>query len=270
VEHHRRENGRESVFEIRLSPVIIDGTVEMLVGSARDITERKQYERRIESQRDDLQLLNQMVRHDIRNDLQVIQTHGELLAAEVPADLESSAESVVSSANSAISLTEEARDLAAVMLRSADIREPTALGNTLREEIRQVRSAHETATIEIDGTIHEVDVAADEMLGSVFNNLLQNSIVHNDRPQPRTVVSTTVDDKYATISVADNGPGISDEQKDNIFQKGAKGEHSDGTGIGLYLVKTLVDQYDGSISIEEPSAESAVDGTVFVVRLSLS
>lgn len=270
MEQYTADNGIESVFEIRLSPVVIDGAVEMLVGSARDITERKQYERRVESQRDDLQLLNQMVRHDIRNDLQVIQTHGELLAAEVPADLRSSAENVTTSARSAISLREEVRDLAAVMLRSDDIHEPTSLANTLRNQIGQTRSAHEDATIEIDGTIPDVDVLADEMLGSVFDNLLQNSIVHKDGARPRTVVSTTVGDEYATVRVADNGPGISGEQQDQIFEKGEKGTDSGGTGIGLYLVKTLADQYGGSVSIEQPDAESPVDGTVFVVRLPLS
>jgi signal transduction histidine kinase len=211
-----------------------------------------------------------MVRHDIRNDLQVIQTHGELLVAEVAENLRSSAESVTTSAQSAISLTEEARDLAAVMLRSDDIHEPISLATTLRNQIGQVRSAHEEATIEIDGTIPDVEVMADEMLGSVFDNLLQNSIVHNDSTQPRTVVSTTVDDEYATVSIADNGPGISDEQKERIFEKGEKGADSGGTGIGLYLVKTLVDQYGGAVSIEQPDAESPVDGTVFVVRLPLA
>ncbi|MXR52153.1 PAS domain S-box protein [Halovenus sp. WSH3] len=263
--------GEDSTFDVRLSPVVVDGTVEMIVGSARDITERKRYERRIEAQRDDLKLLNQMVRHDIRNDLQVIKTHGELLAQEIDPELGSSADSIVSAAENAIVLTEEARNLSEVMLRSGETQQPTPLATTLRTQIEQVRSAHEAATIEIDGTLPEVDVQADEMLDSVFDNLLKNSVVHNDSPDPRTVVSAGVDGEYATVRIADNGPGIPDERKARIFEKGSKGGHSDGSGIGLYLVDTLVDQYGGTVDIEDrgPSAESD-GGAVFVVRLPLA
>jgi PAS domain S-box-containing protein len=262
---HRVTDG-ESVFDVMFSPVIVDGTVEMVVGSARDITERKQYEQRLESQRDDLQLLNQMVRHDIRNDLQVIRTHGELLAADVPEEFHSSAESVVSSAENAISLTEEARDLATVMLRSVDTQEPISLSTTLRQQVQQARDSHDRATIDIDGTIPSCDVSADDMLGSVFDNLLQNSIVHNDRSDPRTVVSASIDGESAVVRVADNGPGIDEEEREAIFEKGQQGDGSDGTGIGLYLVHTLVDGYGGTVDIED----SAEGGAAFVVRLPLA
>lgn len=271
VELHITADGNESVFDVRLSPVAIDDTVEMIVGSARDITERKHYEQRLESQRDDLQLLNQMVRHDIRNDLQVIQTHGELLAQQIEGDLESSADSVVAAAKNAIMLTEEARNLAEVMLRSGETQESIALSTTLRNQISQLRSAHEHATVEIDGTLPDVDVLADEMLDSVFDNLLKNSIIHNDSPTPRTVVSAAVDGDAATVRIADNGPGIPDERKDEVFEKGNKGGHSDGSGIGLYLVETLVEQYGGTVEIEDRvGADGTVDGAVFVVRLPLA
>lgn len=258
--------GDKSVYDVVLSPVIVEGTVEMVVGSARDITERKQYEQRLESQRDDLRLLNQMVRHDIRNDLQVIQTHGELLAVEVPDDLRSSADSVVASAESAIALTEEARDLATVMLRSGDTEEPISLATTLRTAVQQASDSHEDATIEIDGTIPSCEVSADDMLGSVFDNLLQNSVVHNDRPDPQTVVSATIDGDDVVVRVADNGPGIDEHERETVFEKGHQANTSDGTGIGLYLVETLIKGYDGAVSVEESDA----GGAAFVVRLPLA
>ncbi|WP_436900477.1 PAS domain S-box protein [Halovenus halobia] len=266
IEHRVPDDGDESVFDVVLSPVIVEGTAEMVVGSARDVTERRQYEQQLESQRDDLRLLNQMVRHDIRNDLQVIQTHGELLAAEVSEELRSSADSVVASAKDAISLTEEARDLAAVMLRSGDTQEPISLSATLRTQVQQAGDSHDHATIEIDGTIPSCEVSADDMLDSVFDNLLQNSVVHNDSPEPRTVVSASIDDEYAVVRVADNGPGIDDDQREAIFEKGQQGEASEGTGVGLYLVRTLIEGYGGSVDVEE----SAEGGAAFVVRLPLA
>lgn len=65
------------------------------------------------------------------------------------------------------------------------------------------------------------------------------------------------------VRVANNGPGIPDDQKDSVCGKSEKGLTSPGTGIGLYLVHTLIDQYNGEVWIEdnEPSF------TIFNVQL---
>ena len=80
-----------------------------------------------------------------------------------------------------------------------------------------------------------------------------------------------------TIRVADNGPGVTDAAKEDIFGKGGNGLDSDGTGIGLYLVKSLVESYGGDVWVEDREAGDAVDaetpadttteGAVFVVEL---
>jgi len=120
-------------------------------------------------------------------------------------------------------------------------------------------------------------VRANEMLGSVFRNLLKNAVQHNDKPVPTVAVSSNTVDESIKIRVADNGPGISDAAKEDIFGKGEKGLDSEGTGIGLYLVKSLVESYGGDVWIEdreeddvidtETPAETPSEGAVFVVEL---
>jgi len=115
------------------------------------------------------------------------------------------------------------------------------------------------------------------MLGSVFRNLLKNAVQHNDKPVPTVAVSSDTADGSIRIRVADNGPGISDAAKEDIFGKGEKGLDSEGTGIGLYLVKSLVDSYGGDVWIEDRNEGGIVDaetptaapseGAVFVVEL---
>ena len=109
----------------------------------------------------------------------------------------------------------------------------------------------------------ETTVVANEMLDSVLRNLLKNAIQHNDSEIPEVQVSATERAGMAVVRIADNGPGVPDSQKDTIFGRGEKGLESEGTGIGLYLVETLLDSYGGDIRIEdnEPS------GSVFVVEL---
>ena len=68
------------------------------------------------------------------------------------------------------------------------------------------------------------------------------------------------------VRVADNGPGVPAERKDEIFGRGAKGTDSGGTGIGTYLVETLVTRYGGDVWVEDNEPQ----GAVFVVELPVA
>jgi len=61
-----------------------------------------------------------------------------------------------------------------------------------------------------------------------------------------------------TVRVADNGPGISDDRKDAVFDRGELGEHSSGSGFGLFLVRKTVESYGGGVEIEDNEPTGAV------------
>ncbi|MES3517295.1 MAG: PAS domain-containing sensor histidine kinase [Natronomonas sp.] len=239
------------------------GPIEGYITTSRDITEQKNFEERLLEQRNDLETLNEVLRHDIRNDLQLIGAYADLLEEHVDAEGEEYLKTIKQSTDNAVALTATAKDLAAVMLRSdrEDVTQP--LTRRLTEELDSVRSSHPDAEVTVEGSLPEVSVRGDELLGSVFGNLLENAIQHNDTDAPTVTVSASADDERIRVRVADNGPGIPDERKEDIFGKGNKGLESAGTGIGLYLVRSLVESYGGDIWVEdnEPS------GAVFVVEL---
>jgi signal transduction histidine kinase len=225
-------------------------------------------EERLKRQRDDLRLLNQVMRHDIRNDLQLVTAYAELLDDHVDEEGEEYLDVIKANAQSAVALTTTVRDLAEVMLR--DDAEPgsVSLARILSQQVEEVRSAYSQAVFTVEGSFPEVEVVADEMLSSVFRNLLRNAVQHNDETPPTVTVSATVDeaDGVGEVRIADNGPGIPEDQRDEVFGKGEKGLDSPGAGIGLYLVQSLVEQYGGDVRIEDNDPK----GAVFVVRLQLA
>jgi PAS domain S-box-containing protein len=234
----------------------------------RDITERRRYERRLERQRDNLEILNQVVRHDIRNDLQITLGYAETLRDFLGADETAShhVEQVVNSARDAVEITETAGDVAKVMLTADTETRPVSVRHVLSRQIDEVRSAYANVVMTTDGAIPDVDVPADDMLGSVFRNLLKNAVEHNDGPIRTVTVSATDDGDTVTVRIADDGPGVPDERKDTIFREGEKGLDSEGTGLGLYLVETLVDRYGGTVRVQD----NEPTGAVFSVELPLT
>jgi PAS domain S-box-containing protein len=268
VEHtHYDDDGNEEIHEVYAAPLFEDDTVVGIVESQVDVTDRVEYEQRLKEQRDNLDMLNQVLRHDIRNDLQLVVAYAEQLAANVDDDLREYAETVLESADHAVELTTTARDMADVMLTDDDeCQEPVSLRTTLESELDEVRASYSDAVVTVDGTVPAVRVAASEMLDSVFRNLLKNAIQHNDKEIAEVTVSAAVEDERVVVRIADNGPGVPDDQKSDIFGQGETGLDSTGTGIGLYLVESLVDRYGGDVWVED----NEPTGAVFVVELPKS
>jgi len=239
------------------------GTI--LEGFVTDLTDQKQHEQQVETQRDNLELLNRVVRHDIRNKLQLVEIYADMLQSEVGEEHEDQVEKVLDAANTAVDITRTARDVTRVMLGSDADRTPVRLRPAAEDEIDDIRSDYRHALFVVDGSIPDVEVYADDMLGSVFRNLLVNAVQHNDSDLPEVTVSASTTDETAVVRVADNGPGIPDDLKEQVFEQTETGLDSEGTGLGLYLVRTLIERYGGTVRVEDNDPR----GAAFVVELPL-
>lgn len=261
-----RKDGTQFWNEVTLAPIRTSGgPVRYYVGFQQDITERKTYEMRLEKQRDDLALLNQLVRHDIRNDLQLVLALGEVLRDHVDEEGLDHLDSVLDSADHAVDLTETARDMAEYVVREDGDLQAVSLPDRLHEQLHDARSSFPDATFDVDGSIPSVRVTASDLLGSVFGNLLRNAVLHHDG-EAHVQVAVEEDSETAVVRIADDGPGIPEDKKESIFGRGEKGPRSEGTGIGLYLVGTLVDDFGGDVRVEDNDPR----GAVFVIELPVA
>lgn len=141
------------------------------------------------------------------------------------------------------------------------------LGEQLRECLLSFESQWEAKELEIEADIEEdVTVEADgQLLSLVWNNLLSNAIKFTD-DGGKITVSLRTDGPMAIVKVADTGCGIDQETGKHIFEKFYQGDTSRatrGNGLGLALVRRVVEIVGGNISVESQVGK----GSVFAIEI---
>ena len=242
-----------------------DVTPRLLQQTLRYAIRREQQQRELRQRNAELALLNQVVRHDIRNDVAVILGWGDGLKPHVDEAGQESLDRMLSAGEHITNITETVGDFLDVLEGDSEPElHPVDLESVLTNEIEKARSAYDAAGITVEGDLDSgLEVMATDLLPSVFRNLLNNAVSHNDKPEPEITITVEDDDETVSVAIADNGPGIPDSRKDEIFGRGEMGLESPGSGIGLYLVDTLIEMYNGSVTVEDNDPE----GSVFTVIL---
>ena len=141
------------------------------------------------------------------------------------------------------------------------------LGEQLCQCLLQFENTWEQKEIEIETDIAEniIIQADEELLGLVWNNLFSNAFKFTDAGG-RVSVSLTAAEGFAVIQVKDTGCGMSAEVGAHIFEKFYQGDTShsiQGNGLGLALVKRIIDIMQGEIAVESTPGE----GSTFTVRI---
>ena len=265
---HRSRDGRIYPVEITVN-FIRSGDKEFISSSGKDITERKQAEAALLDSKEQAELYLDLMGHDINNMHQIVLGYLELAEGMAMGDsqrdmLRTSIEVLQRSAR----LIQNVRKLQ---------RHRDGLFQTCRVDVAGVVSTvqrefgdvpDKPVVLNLNGREHYY-VRANELLHDVFANLVSNSIRHTNTPAQIVIdVDRVAEDGRACcrVIVEDDGPGIPDEKKGHIFNRMHKGS-TRGMGLGLYLVKSLVDSYGGRVWVEDRVVGDHAKDARFVVML---
>lgn len=238
-------NDGPRIYEVSVS-VLTDqhdrGVGRVLV--VRDITDRT-------NRRQQLQVLNRVLRHNFRNDMNVIDVCATQLSDRLDDENEELADRIRTVARDLTETGMKAREIERIMSRRHNDPQPIDLPALVKRLVDTVRHEYPAVRVETD-LPDRLEIRSTGILESVLQNVLENAVVHNDDPRPR--VGVTVDrvgeGEDIEIRVVDNGPGIPDQERD-VLVKGTETPLEHGSGLGLWLVNWGVTMLDGEVSFAD-------------------
>ena len=124
--------------------------------------------------------------------------------------------------------------------------------NELLPGIIDLIAPPENIKITIEGKLPSI-VCEETKIRQVFQNIIDNAIKYMDKPQGQIKIDCTQHKNYWQFSISDNGPGIEEKDFDRVFkmfQTGKSRDEFESTGVGLTLIKKIIELYNGKIWIE--------------------
>jgi PAS domain S-box-containing protein len=250
------------------------------IGIGLDVTERKRTEGERERARSLAEEANRikdeffaMLGHELRNPLGAITTALHVMDAGGPGDERSAQarEIVARQVRHLVRLVDDLLDVTRLTTGKITLsRGPVDLAAVARRVVGALAATTPTRRMHCEAS-GAVWIEADETrLEQILNNLLGNAVKFTPA-HGRVTVDVAVDDREAVLRVADTGTGISAELLPRIFDLFVQGQTglyrpAPGLGIGLTLVKQLVDLHGGRI---EAASEGPGRGSVFTIRFPL-
>ncbi len=280
-----RKNGEVYWEEIYSKPVKYKGRFADLITTI-EITDRKEAEIKLkQSQKRYFKAYNRaefykdLFAHDFANLLQSIESIGELIeiyqknqkgqenSKKVSELLDLLQSQVLRGAN----LISNVRKLSLLDNNDIDLKQ-MSVKKALQEAIKDIKEKFEKKRIEIGLSLPKGDllIKANELLYDVYINLLLNAIKYNDNTEVLIDIDIskiqTDDGIFIKLELKDNGRGIRDERKEKIFQRDyTDGEKGQGIGLGLSLVKRILDTYNATITVEDRIKGNYHMGSNFII-----
>ncbi|AXG09720.1 hybrid sensor histidine kinase/response regulator [Haloplanus rubicundus] len=246
---NERKDGTRYVVDQTIAPIDGDESITGFVAINRDVSAIKEYERELEAQNERLKQYGQTVAHDLRNPLALLDA--ELTRFEMAVDdaggtvdaerVERLCADIGTTVDRMETLIDDLLAMAEQGQRVLEF-ESTSVEAVATEAWAQIDTASAALSVE------DTDVDADpDRLRELLSNLFRNSVEHGSED---VHVRVTPLDFSAGFAVADDGPGIPEDERDDVFNHGFT-TAEDGTGFGLAIVERIAHAHGWSVSVTE-------------------
>ncbi|MFB6142377.1 MAG: histidine kinase N-terminal 7TM domain-containing protein [Halorientalis sp.] len=243
-------------YDVRVSELRRGGgLVAGQLVSLRDVTERRQREQR-------LNVLNRTLRHDLRNEANVILGYAQLGKREHP-DAEW-VDAIREHVQGMVDLSTKVRQLEQA-LDGQDVQSTVVdVSATVQSVVDSVSADHPEADIETD-LAEGVYASAIELIDAALEDALENAVEHNDNPDAEVEVSVRVRETAGddvVVEIADNGPGIPQHER-AVLLRGRETQLDHISGLGLWFINWIVTESGGTVAFDE----NEPSGSVVTIRL---
>jgi Signal transduction histidine kinase len=229
-----------------------DDDVSLLVVEGRDITTKQQHKRHLE-------VMQRVIRHNIRNDLNKIRGWTRIMSEETDDKKRAEQfETIERVLDKWETMTEKIQEIRAVLEFQQGRAPRQEAGSVVESAVAPVREEYTDGAVVTD--LPETDCELPAGLLEAVHELVENAAKASAGATIEVEVDRLADD-WTEVFVRDDGPGMPEMEAD-VLETGEETPLSHGQGLGLWMVRMIVTQAGGDISVE-----SADDGTEVCLRV---
>ncbi|POG56846.1 histidine kinase N-terminal 7TM domain-containing protein [Haloferax marisrubri] len=243
---------RRRTYEVTLSPVTDQhGRRLGRTVTVSDVTGRVRRRQRLE-------VLNRVLRHNLRNDMTVVIGYADMLADRLPPDQRGPTDTIRTRSNKLLSLGEKARSVERVMA-GIDGGRRFDVAATVRDCVAEVSAEFDAGSVEVDAP-ESLSVSGSESAAKLLvRELVENALEHGG-DDPTVAVSVRAVDADLVVVVEDDGPGVPDYER-SVVETGGESPLQHGSGLGLWAVRWTVDALGGHLNFDVRGERDEVGGS---------
>lgn len=239
----RSKDGSRIPVTINVAPIYENGTVSRLVGTAIDVSNRRQRERQLD-------LLHRIIRHNLRNELSIVRGWGNMIT-ESNCKKEKAIEKIKNASERLLDLSDDVRQIPRAMSRDQQKIQTLEIDEfiSILCESLQSNGSVTSTEITVKSTTGQVPSTAVKSVSSLFDNLFECS----DCAATRLNVDTT--DSYTEISMTSNTRFLSSGQK-SLINRGTETSLQHASELKIARSYLIIKSIGGSVTVEQESADA--------------